>query len=100
MASTLTFSGTLEEEPHNEDLQRSHRNHHQALNHAEVENTTLRTTNGAEVPVLSRAEVLLVAGDGGELSGQLEDRLLESGGLLGTSTLAGGQLCAFFVLDL
>lgn len=98
--SEHTFPGTLEEEAHNKDLQRSHGNHHQRLDHTEVENPTLGTPNGTEVTVLTCAEVLLVAGDGGELRGELVDRLLQTGGLFGASTLTGGKLGALFVLDL
>lgn len=98
--SEHTFPGTLEEEAHNKDLQRSHGNHHQRLDHTEVENPTLGTAHGTEVTVLTCAEVLLVTGDGGELCGELVDGLLQAGGLLGASTLAGGKLGALFILDL
>ena len=54
----------LEKEPNNKDLQTSHAHHHQALNHAEVEDPPLGASNRAEIPILARAEVLLVAGDG------------------------------------
>jgi hypothetical protein len=67
--SEHTFPSALEEEAHNKDLQRSHGNHHQRLDHTEVENPTLGTAHGAKVTVLACAEVLLVAGDGGELCG-------------------------------
>lgn len=95
-----TFPGTLEEEAHNKDLQRSHGNHHQRLDHTEVENPTLGTPHGTEVTVLTCTEVLLVAGDGGELCRELVDGLLQTGGLFGASALAGGKLGALFVLDL
>jgi hypothetical protein len=50
----------LEEEPHNEDLEARHANHHQALNNTEVKDSPLRTPDGAKIPVLSGAEVFLV----------------------------------------
>jgi hypothetical protein len=95
-----TFPSALEEEAHNKDLQRSHGNHHQRLNHTEVEDPTLGTAHSTEVPVLTGTEVLLVAGDGRELCGQLVDRLLQAGSLFGAGALAGGQLGALLVLDL
>jgi hypothetical protein len=95
-----TFPGTLEEEPHNKDLQRSHRNHHQRLNNTEVENPALGTPHRTEVTVLTGTEVLLVAGDGRKLSGELVDGFLQAGGLFGAGALAGRQLGALLVLDL
>lgn len=99
LTSHVTFPSALEEEAHNKDLQRSHGNHHQRLDHTEVENPTLGTPHGTEITVLTCAEVLLVAGDGRELCGELVDRLLQAGGLLWASALAGGKLGALFVLD-
>lgn len=55
-----TFPRPLEEEPHDKYLQPSHRHHHQALQHAKVENPSFRAPNSAEVPVLTRPEVFLV----------------------------------------
>ena len=95
-----TFPCALEEEAHHEDLQASHRHHHQALDYAKVEDPALGTTNGAEVAVFTGAEVFLVARNGRQLGGQLEDGLLQSRGLFGGGALSGGELCAFFVLDL
>ena len=51
----------LEEEPHDKYLQPGHAHHHQALNHAEVEDPPLSAPNCAEISVLSRAEVLLIS---------------------------------------
>lgn len=62
-AKERTFSSSLEEEPHDEHLQGSHRDHHQTLNDTEIENPPLRTPNRAEIPVLPCAEVFLVAVD-------------------------------------
>lgn len=59
-----TLARALEEEAHNKHLQSSHGDHHQALNHAEIEDTTLGTADSAEVAVLTSAEVLLVTRDG------------------------------------
>jgi hypothetical protein len=65
--SHITFPRALEEEPHDEDLQASHRHHHEELNHAEPEDPALRTPYGAEIAVLSRAEVLLLSVYGAQL---------------------------------
>lgn len=98
--SEHTLPSALEKEAHYENLQRSHRHHHQRLNYTEVENPTLGTPHSTEVAVLTCAEVLLVPRDGRELCGQLVDRFLEVGGLLGAGALAGGELGALLVLDL
>ena len=95
-----TFPCALEEKAHNEDLQASHRHHHQALNYAKVEDPAFGTTNGAEVAVLTGTEVFLVAGNSRQLGGQFEDGLLEGRRLFGGGALSGGELGAFFVLDL
>lgn len=58
----------LEEESDDKDLQTTHGNHHGALDQAEVDDSSLRASDGAEVSVLSRAEVLLVSCDGGQLT--------------------------------
>lgn len=68
-----TLPSALEKEAHNKHLQPGHRHHHQALNHAEVEDTTLGATDGAEIPILASTEILLVSGDGRQLCGQLVD---------------------------
>lgn len=60
-----TFSGSLEEESHNEDLKSRHRYHQQTFHDAEVEDPPFCTAHGAEVAVLACSEVLLVAGDRG-----------------------------------
>lgn len=91
----------LEEEPDDEDLQTCHAHHHQALDDREVEYPPLRAPDGGEVPVLARPEVLLVARDGGELAGELEDRFFKRGRLFWGRALLGGDLgVALFVLDL
>ena len=63
----------LKEEPNNEHLQPSHTHHHQTLNDREIEDPSLCASDRAEIAVLACAEILLVAGDGGELAGELED---------------------------
>ena len=60
-----TFPSALEEEPDDKHLQPSHQNHHPALHHAEVEYPRFRALDRAEIPVLSCAEIFLVAVDGG-----------------------------------
>lgn len=101
MLMTHTFPSPLEEKSHHKHLQSSHRHHHQSLNDTKVENPALRATHGTEVTVLAGTEVLLVPRDCRQLRGQLENRLLESRCLFGASaTLSGGELGAFFVLDL
>jgi hypothetical protein len=59
-----TFSGSLEEESHDKNLQSSHAHHQPTLNHTEVEDPRLRALHRAEVAVLPRAEVFLHAVDG------------------------------------
>lgn len=73
-----TFSGSLEEESHNKDLKTRHRNNHQAFDDTEVEDTPFGAAHGAKVAILTCSEVLLVAGDCGQLSGEFENRLFES----------------------
>ena len=58
----------LKKEPDNKDLKASHANHHQALNNTEVEDPPLRTPDRAEIPVLSRSEILLVTCNRRELA--------------------------------
>ena len=62
--SHVSLPRALEEEPDNENLQSCHTHHHQALNYTKVENPPLCTPNGAEVTILSRAEIFLIASDG------------------------------------
>lgn len=72
----------LEEEADDEDLQACHSHHHERLNNTQVEDSPLRASDGAEIAVLSCAEVLLVTCDSRELAGELEDRLLKRTSLL------------------
>jgi len=65
--AALTFPSAREELSDNEDLQASHRHHHDHLHQAEVEDTLLGTPHRAEVPVLSCAEVLLLSRQDGHL---------------------------------
>lgn len=95
-----TFSSTLEEEAHNEDLKPSHRYHHQTFYDAEVEDTSFGTAHSAEIPVLASAEVFLVPGDGGQLARNLHNGLLQRRCLLGARSLFGRKLGPLFILDL
>ena len=79
--SQLTFPSSLKEEPHNEDLEPSHANHQPALGHAEIKYPALCALDGAEVAVLTGPEVFLVAIDGGEVTRDFHDGLLQRGGL-------------------
>ena len=90
----------LKEESYNKHLKARHRNHHQTLQDAEVEDAALSAPHGGEIAVLPRAEVLLVAVDGAQLARELEDGLFEHGGLFGGGALLGWELGAGFVLDL
>ena len=87
----LTFPCPLEEESHNKHLQSSHTNHQSALHHTKIKYPTLRTFNSAEVSILARAEVFLVAVDGGEVAGDFHDGFFEGGGLFGGGALFGGE---------
>lgn len=99
-SSHVSLPCALEEEPHNKHLQSRHANHHQALNHTEVEDSPLRTSNRAEIPVLSRTEILLVPCDCRELARELEDRFFQRGCLFRGCALLRWDRCALFVLDL
>lgn len=87
----LTFSRSLKKEPHNKNLQPSHTNHQPTLHDTKIKYPTLRALNSAEVPVLARAEVFLVAVDGGEVPGDFHDGFFEGGGLFGGGALFGGE---------
>lgn len=60
-----TLPRARKKEPDNKNLQRRHAHHKRTLNNAEPENPTLGTAHGAEIAVLARPEVLLVARYGG-----------------------------------
>lgn len=81
----------MEEHPNNKDLQTSHTNHHQTLDHRKVEDSLLRTRNRGEVTVLSSSEVLLLAGNSAKLTTELEHTVLKSGGLFEAGALLGGD---------
>lgn len=98
--SYVTLPCALEEEAHDKDLQRTHADDQADLDQAEVDNPLLCAPDGAEVAVLARAEVFLVARHGGQLAGELGDRLLERGCRLGVAALLGGEVDAGLVLDL
>lgn len=96
----LTFSSTLEEEAHNEDLKPSHRYHHQTFDNAEVEDPSFGTAHSAEIPVLASAEIFLVPGDGGQLARDLHNGLLQRRCLFGARSLLGRKLGPLFIFDL
>lgn len=62
--SNISLPRTLEKEPHDKNLQSCHTNHHQTLDHTEIKDPPLGTPHCAEIPVLARAEILLVTCDG------------------------------------
>jgi len=95
----VALARALEEESDYKDLQGPHADDQPYLDHAKVDNAPLCALHRRKVTVLARAEVLLVSADGGELAGDLEDGLLEDGGLLGGRSLLGGELGAGFILD-
>ena len=96
----VSLTSTSEEHPHDKDLQASHADHHSALQQAEVEHPLLRAPDSAEVPVLARAEVLLLAREGGDLARHLEDRLFHAAELLGRCAGFLGEVGAGLVFDL
>lgn len=96
----LTLPRPLEKEPHNKNLQPRHAHHDDILNNAEPENPLFRRPHSAEVAVLPRSEVLLVALDGAELAGQFVDAFGQEGGLFGRCALPAGEGGTRFVFDL
>lgn len=99
-ASNVTLASALEEEAHNEHLQRAHGDDQEALDHAKVDDSVLGADNSSEVAVLTCAEVLLVTRDGGKLAGDLVNRLLKSRRLFRRRALLSRQLGALLMLDL
>lgn len=97
---TLTFSATREEHAHDEDLQACHADHQSALKQAEVEYPLLRAAHRAEVPVLTRAKVLLLPRDRRYPALDERDRLFYAAKLLGSRAAFLGEVCAGFVFDL
>lgn len=96
----VSLPRALEEEPDHEDLQSTHADDQTALYQAEVDNPLLRASDGAEVTVLARPEILLIPGHSRQLSRNLDDRFFKGGGLLGRGALLGGEVHSGFVLDL
>lgn len=96
----LTFPSPLEKEPHNKHLQPRHRNHHQTLNNAEIENPSLGAAHSAKVAVLARTEVFLVSRNGRQEVRYLCDGFFDGGGLFGVCALSGGEFGFLFVFDL
>jgi hypothetical protein len=67
----------LEEESDDEHLQCPHAYNESDLNHTKVDNALLGALNGAEVSVLTGAEVLLVSRNGGELPRDFKNGLFK-----------------------
>jgi hypothetical protein len=98
--SYISFPRALKEEPYNKDLQPCHCHHHNRLQDTEIEDAALGASDGGEVSVLPRAEILLVSVDGGQLRGELEDGIFEHRGLFRRGSLFCWELGALLVLDL
>lgn len=96
----LTLARALEKEAHDKHLQPSHRDHHQTLNHTEIEHPSLRAAHSTEIAVLARAEVFLVPRDRGQHGRHFHDRFLDHAGLFGAGALLGGKLCFLLVFSL
>jgi len=90
-AKKHTFPRPLKKEPHNKHLQPRHPHHHHALHHAEIEDPRLGAFHGGRIAVLARAEVFLVAIDGGEVPRDFEDGFFEDGGLGWAGPALGGE---------
>lgn len=90
----------MKEEPHHKHLQPRHADHDQILDNAEPPDPRLCAPHRAEIAILARAKVLLVACDCAQLAGDLVDALLQQTRLLGGGALLCGQRRgAGFVLD-
>jgi DNA polymerase III epsilon subunit-like protein len=98
--SYISLTAASEEHPDDKDLQASHANHHGAFQQAEVEHSLLRAPHRAEVPVLTCAEVFLLASEGGDLTGHAEDGLLDAAELFGGCAGFLREICAGLVFDL
>lgn len=96
----VTLASASEEHPHNKHLQASHADHDGTLEQAEVKHALLGAPNSAEVPVFARAEVFLLAGEGGDLAGHAEDGLFDAAELLRSCAGLLRKVCAGLVLDL
>lgn len=96
----VALARALEEEAHDKDLQGTHADNQTGLDKAKVDNPLLGAADGAEVAVLAGAEVLLVAGNRGELARDFEGGLGQSAGLLVGAALLGREGDAGLVLDL
>lgn len=90
----------LEEKSHNKHLQSPHGYDKAALNQAEVYDPLFCATDGAEVSVFAGSEILLVSGNGRQLSRDLVERFFQSSSLLGAASLLGRQVDARLILDL
>lgn len=68
----ISLPSTRKEHLNNEHLQARHTDHQRALDDGEVEDAALGALHGAEVAVLARAEVLLLARQAADLVRQTE----------------------------
>jgi hypothetical protein len=98
--SYISLTSTSEEHPDDKHLQASHADHHSAFQQAEVEHSLLRAPHRAEVPVLTCAEIFLLAGEGGDLTRHAEDGLLDAAELFGRGAGFLREVCARLVFDL
>jgi DNA polymerase III epsilon subunit-like protein len=98
--SYISLTSTSEEHPDDKHLQASHADHHSAFQQAEVEHSLLRAPHRAEVPVLTCAEVFLLAGEGGDLARHAEDGLLDAAELFWRRAGLLREVCARLVFDL
>jgi len=96
----VSLTAASEEHPHDKHLQASHANHHSALQQAEVEHPLLRAPDSTKIPVLARTEVFLLACEGGDLAGHLEDRLFHAAELFGGCAGFLGEVGAGLIFDL
>jgi hypothetical protein len=86
----ITLPRPLEKEPHNKNLQPGHRNHQKHLHNRKLKDPLLSRPDGAKIAVLACSEVLLLAVDGGELGGELEEGFFERGLLVGCAACFAG----------
>lgn len=98
--SNVALACALEEEAHDKDLQCAHAYNQAGLDEAKVDNPLLGTSNSAEIAVLTRPKILLVAGDGGKLAGDSICGLAQGIGLLIGAALFRWESNTGFIFDL
>lgn len=96
----LTFPATSEEHANDEDLQASHADHQTTLHQAEIEYSLFGASDCAEVSVLTRAEVLLLASERRHLSRQTDESLLYTTELFWAGTTLLREVCSRLILNL